>query len=324
MAEAPAEAAYEPAASSASPPPPPPASDVQRPVAVPLPLPIAAPITVPDAEPRGLEAAPGGGVERSFSDASLPDAAPRIPERRFTSRVNTLRPPPAYLRPPPGVGPVMIPMALSASLQLPQPMPPAAAYARAAEEARRAGVPTFAAAMTWPMPYYAPAEPYAAAPPGAAMMPPLPLVADATPLAQLCRFWAAGNCAAGGTCRFWHADVAGPPWSGVVADPFSGHHAPYPYPPWAPPPFFVPFAPHQLPPPALAAAPPRLSRRAAAEEALRSLLLDEDATASAQRKAERAAVRQRRQATTPCKFYFGEGCVRAVCRFSHDTAPPPA
>jgi hypothetical protein len=51
-------------------------------------------------------------------------------------------------------------------------------------------------------------------------------------------------------------------------------------------------------------------------------MLEEDEAAAA-RKAERQAVRQRRQALTPCNFFFSAaGCGRSVCRFSH--AQPPA
>jgi hypothetical protein len=317
VAGPPAEAVCEAAAPAESPPRLP-AFESQRPVAVPLLMPAQEAAPEAPAGDTQPEAAPEGGEQRcSFDDALQPDdAAFRAPERRLTSRNNTLRPPPAYLRPPPGVSPVMFPMAFSASM--PRPPQPVAAFARMAEEARRAGVPTFAAAMTWPMPYYA--EPYGAMPPMFAPSPPPP--AASKPLAQLCRFWAAGQCAAGATCRFWHADGSAGGWSSAaLAEACFGvgaHPSFYPFAPWmAPPmpPYFAPFAP---PPPA-AAMPPRPAPK---EPDIFAAI--DDVQAAVARKAERAAVRQRRQAATPCKFFFSlEGCGRAVCRFSHDKAMPP-
>lgn len=307
-----------------------PAFESQRPVAVPLPLPAQEAAPEAPAGDTQQEEAPESGEQRC-APSPPDDAAFRAPERHLTSRHNTLRPPPAYLRPPPGVSPVMFPMALSASMQLPHPMPPAAAFSRLADEARRAGVPTFAAAMTWPMPYYA--EPYGAMPPMFAPPPPAPA---SMPLAQLCRFWAAGQCAAGAACRFWHADGSAPGWSSGPPPPDASQFGcspsfQYPFAPWmAPPmpPYFAPFAPHPPPPPPAAAMAPRAGRPAPKEEVRLFAAIDaalSDVQASAERKAERAAVRQRRQAATPCKFFFSaEGCGRAVCRFSHDQAAPPA
>ena len=158
--------------------------------------------------------------------------------------------------------------------------------------------------------------------------PPLPLMLpdSAMPLAQLCRFWAAGCCAAGAACRFWHSD--GSAWGGAAVDPYGAQFA-YPFAPWMPPPmpaYFAPVAPHPPPPAPPPAAPPCAGRRAP-EAALPAEAVDaEEAAQAARRKAERLTLRLRRQLETPCKFFFSDaGCCRAVCRFAHvDIAPPPA
>ena len=294
-------------------------------MAVPLPLPLPLLPAAAEAErseprPAGLgEALPGVGIFADAADAPPPPppAASQGPERYLTSRMNTLRPPPAYLRPPPGAGgPVMIPLALSASMPLPPaPYAPAAAYARAAaEEARRVGVPPFAAAAPWAMPYYS-QQYYGGGAPGFAPMEPYG-AQMAAPSAELCRFWAAGRCDAGMACRFWHCCEPG------ALAPFDPS-AFYPFaPPWMQPVPPVPpyMALSMLPP----AAPPRASRRAA-EASWAALDPEAAAAAAAQRKAERAALRHQRQAETPCKFYFSaDGCSHDACRFSHSVAPPPA
>ena len=317
VAGAPAEAACD-ENRKADPPPPPAVPFAQGPTAVPVPMPM--PGTVTEAqrgEPRlaSLEAALGGGGDRIADAADAPPPPPPaalpVPERYVTSRVNTLRPPPAYLRPPPGQGPVMIPMAVSASMPVPASYPPAAAYACAAEEARRVGVPTFAAAVPWAMPYYSP--PYYGPPPAVA-----PLEQYGAPLTapspELCRFWAAGRCEAGMGCRFWHCGPA-PPFDPAFY-PFAA--------PWMQPMPVPPYMPLSMLPPA---APPRASRRAAAAAGASWAALDPEAAAAAaaQRKAERAALRHLRQAETPCKFFFSaDGCGHDGCRFSHSIVPPLA
>jgi hypothetical protein len=202
-------------------------SPSSAPLARPLPLPSAS--SPPAAAPPSPDATSARSSPAAHALASADDpcddavdvslcqwartsgAPARVP--RGSARANTLRAPPASLRPPPGTPPVFF--AMPASLG-------------------GAGGPPYAL-MPYPLP---PHHPHAGGPPmwhgTAPMWVPQQEAMGAAAMhhhgAPACHFWAQGRCAKGAACRFWHGYAEAPPLAHQM-------------------PVFVPVAPPPPPPP---------------------------------------------------------------------------